>query len=62
MGERDRALAFREHVRSVFFRRGHWYCRIDMTGRSWGRDFYRWGIMPFLYYSAKIDGFSKNGT
>jgi len=37
------------------FRKGkHWYCRIDMFGRRWGKDFLRWGIVPFWYHQARL--------
>ena len=49
------AQQFRDHVQRIFYRRGHWYCRKDIFGRLWGKNFYRWGIMPFLYNSAQLD-------
>lgn len=49
------AVEFREHVERYFFSGANWYCRIDILGRRWGRDFLRWGIAPFLYQSNRLN-------
>lgn len=54
-GELDAARDFADRVTARFTRNGHWYCRIDMFGRLWGRDFLRWGIVPFLHHRARLD-------
>ena len=43
-----------KRVTSRFFRRGVWHCRIDVFGRVWGREFYRWGIVPFFHHRARL--------
>ena len=38
------------------FRRGDsWYCRIDIFGRRWGKNFMRWGIVPFIYHKKRLE-------
>lgn len=55
VGRIDEAMEFRKSVRGYFFDGKDWYCRIDYLGRRWGRNFLRWGIMPFHYQSARLD-------
>lgn len=55
LGRLDEAVEFARRVRGRFHHRGHWYCRIDVLGRRWGRDFLRWGIVPFLYHERRLD-------
>lgn len=50
----EEARSFAERVESKFRRGKHWYCRIDVFGRRWGRDFLRWGIAPFWYQRARL--------
>ncbi|RMD65223.1 hypothetical protein D6833_03285, partial [Candidatus Parcubacteria bacterium] len=38
------AREFSERVERKFRKGDYWYCRIDVFGRRWGRDFLRWGI------------------
>jgi len=54
-GRLDEAQNFRATVRSRFARGPDWYCRIDIFGRPWGRNFLRWGIMPFLYQCSRLE-------
>lgn len=49
------AQMFRNHVRSKFVRSGDWYTRIDVFQRRWGKNFLRWGIVPFQYQEARLD-------
>ena len=53
-GELSAARKLIKLVESRFKKNGHWYCRIDMLGRLWGRDFMRWGIVPFIHQRARI--------
>lgn len=53
-GELDEAVRLRDEVRRRFFANGHWYCKIDLFGRRWGKEFARWGIVPFLYHEAML--------
>lgn len=55
MGDIKGAKAFIERVRNAFYKGGHWWCRIDVLGRRWGKDFMRWGIIPFLYQSFRLE-------
>ena len=57
-GRLDEARAFRDHVAGIFCRRDQWYCRKDFLGRLWGKNFYRWGIMPFWYHASLLDQLS----
>ncbi len=50
----DEAYEFAEHVQSRFSKNEHWYCRIDILGRRWGKNFMRWGIAPFLYHQHRL--------
>lgn len=50
----EEAVYFAERVEQTFRKGKHWYCRIDIFGRRWGRDFLRWGIAPFLYHRARL--------
>ncbi len=50
----DEAQVFAERVEQRFVKDGHWYCRIDVFGRRWGRDFFRWGIAPFEYQQERL--------
>lgn len=54
-GQIEEATKFREHVKRQFCDDGNWWCRIDVLGRRWGRNFLRWGIVPFWYHSARLD-------
>ena len=54
-GELEWAEQFAQRVESRFRKGMHWYCRIDIFGRRWGRDFIRWGIAPFLYHRARLE-------
>jgi hypothetical protein len=50
----DEARSFASNVERVFRKNDFWYCRIDLAGRRWGRDFLRWGIAPFHYHRARL--------
>ncbi|MFQ5718345.1 MAG: hypothetical protein ACE5IK_02240 [Acidobacteriota bacterium] len=58
--EIDEATRFARRVRNLFRRNDHWYCRIDFLGRRWGKDFDRWGILPFLYHESRISAISTH--
>jgi len=51
----DEASNFCSKVRNRFFRKGRWYCRIDVFGRLWGKEFLRWGIVPFQYHCRRLE-------
>lgn len=51
----EEAREFAARVELRFKKGQHWYCRIDVFGRRWGRDFLRWGIAPFQYHQARLD-------
>ncbi|MEN8134886.1 MAG: hypothetical protein ABFS18_05050 [Thermodesulfobacteriota bacterium] len=48
------AKQFVDHVESVFRKQDDWFCRIDVLGRPWGKNFFRWGIVPFLYHKSRL--------
>jgi hypothetical protein len=52
----EEAREFRQRVEFRFRKGKLWYCRIDIFGRRWGKNFQRWGIAPFLYHKARLDG------
>ncbi len=54
-GELDRAIDFARCVEKRFSKGSNWYCRIDVFGRRWGRNFLRWGIMPFWYHRSRLE-------
>ncbi len=51
----DEAKRFSAHVEQKFRKGNNWYCRIDIFGRRWGKNFMRWGIVPFQYHRARLD-------
>lgn len=51
----DEAHKFAARVEQKFKKGDHWYCRVDIMGRRWGRDFLRWGIAPFWYQRARLE-------
>lgn len=53
-GDLERAADLADSAVDRFYRSGHWYCRTDFFGRRWGRDFARWGIVPFLYQYERL--------
>lgn len=53
--ELDRASTFRDIVATRFLSNGHWFCKLDWFGRRWGKDFKRWGILPFQHQSSRLD-------
>ena len=61
-GLHDDANIFLDHIESVFKKGDSWYCRIDIFGRRWGKNFMRWGIVPFLYHKARLDRELKKAT
>ena len=61
-GELEWAERFAQHVELRFRKGTHWYCRIDILGRRWGRDFIRWGIAPFLYHRARLEKALRRGS
>ncbi|MBV1878329.1 MAG: hypothetical protein KUG79_11855 [Pseudomonadales bacterium] len=54
-GHYSQATAFCAQVRRNFFNNGTWYCKIDILGRRWGKNFARWGIVPFLYHESLLE-------
>lgn len=50
----DEAAEFAARIEKKFRKGEHWYCRIDIFGRRWGKDFLRWGIVPFWYHQARL--------
>jgi len=50
----EEASEFADRVERMFRKGNHWYCRIDIFGRRWGKDFLRWGIVPFWYHKARL--------
>lgn len=59
LGMIDNALQFRENAKKYFSCGDDWWCRIDIFGRRWGKNFMRWGIVPFAYQSARLDAAIK---
>lgn len=50
------ASAFTARVEKKFKKGDDWYCRIDILGRRWGKNFLRWGVVPFWYHRARMNG------
>ncbi|HED14990.1 MAG TPA: hypothetical protein ENI62_15305 [Gammaproteobacteria bacterium] len=57
----NEAAEFATRVEKKFRKGDHWYCRIDILGRRWGRNFLRWGIVPFWYHRARLGRVLKPG-
>lgn len=53
-GDLERAERLHHQVCSDFSDGDNWYCRLDWFGRKWGRNFARWGIVPFHYQAARL--------
>lgn len=51
----DVAQQFVQHIEKTFKIKDDWYCRIDIMGRHWGKNFMRWGIVPFLHHKSRMD-------
>lgn len=49
------AEEFLNIIRQHFFKKQSWYARRDFFGRFWGKDFYRWGIMPLQHYLHEFE-------
>ncbi len=54
-GELEWAIDFARRVEKRFSKGNNWYCRIDILGRRWGKNFLRWGIMPFWYHQSRLE-------
>ncbi|MBL4753659.1 MAG: hypothetical protein JKY52_08740 [Flavobacteriales bacterium] len=50
----DEASRFAKHVEDIFKKGDNWYCKIDLFGRRWGKNFMRWGIVPFQYHKVRL--------
>lgn len=50
----DDAVKLAKNVNRRFQKKGNWYCRIDLLGRRWGKNFLRWGIVPFWYQNSRL--------
>lgn len=61
-GAIDEARRFANVVISKFKKRQDWYCRIDMFGRLWGKNFNRWGIVPFVHHLSRLDEIENQGA
>lgn len=48
------ASTFAKRVEQRFKLDQDWYCRIDIFGQRWGRNFIRWGIAPFLFHLDRL--------
>lgn len=53
-GLMEEAKSFARNVEAVFRKGDDWYCRMDIFDRLWGRNFLRWGIVPFWYNTSKL--------
>ncbi len=53
-GMYNEAELFVHQVEKKFKKNNIWYCRIDILGRRWGKQFLRWGIIPFLYQKNRL--------
>ncbi len=54
-GRIDTARHFAHRVEERFRKNGVWYVRIDCLGRLWGKNFLRWGVLPFLYQKSRLN-------
>jgi len=51
---KQKAENFAETVVKKFKKNNAWYCKIDFLGRQWGKNFLRWGIVPFWYQQSRL--------
>ncbi len=52
--QKERAIALNKTIEKTFYHRGAWYCKTDIFGRRWGRNFLRWGIYPYFYQRSQL--------
>ena len=57
--EIEQARHFEKNVRINFSKDNDWYCKVDMFGRKWGREFQRWGIAPFKLAQSQLSTIGK---
>lgn len=54
-GALERARDLVDQVENSFCQGENWFCRIDIIGRRWGKNFLRWGIVPFWYHRTRMN-------
>ena len=59
-GDFDEGDRFAQEVERRFRKGDYWYCRIDLLGRRWGKNFLRWGIVPFWYQRSRLERALRN--
>lgn len=52
--EIEQAHDFEKNISDRFSKNGYWYCKLDIFGRKWGKDFRRWGIAPFKLAQSQL--------
>ena len=55
-GRYTEAFGFQRAVVRQFAKEADWYCRIDRLNRRWGKNFLRWGIVPWWYQESRLSG------
>jgi hypothetical protein len=50
----ENAEYFTQQITRRFRKENKWYCKTDNFGRKWGRNFNRWGVMPFKYQMSRL--------
>jgi len=54
-GMYEKAALMTDTIEKKFHNNNNWYCRIDFFGRKWGKNFMRWGIVPFFYHRSRLN-------
>lgn len=52
--EKKQALQFEQNITKYFKKKEDWYCKVDILGRKWGKNYQRWGIAPFKLAQSQL--------
>lgn len=50
----NQAVELVSEIEKRFMNGNDLYCKIDITGRRWGKNFLRWGISSYLYHKSRL--------
>jgi hypothetical protein len=53
-GHIEQARQFEKNVSNCFSKGNDWYCKVDILGHQWGKNFQRWGIAPFMLAKSHL--------
>ena len=56
-GFREDAVELSKQVLKTFSDGQSLWCRLDVLGRRWGRNYLRWGVAPFLHQFQRLENY-----